>query len=303
MRVAVTGSSGKLGVATVDRLRAEGHEVVGFDRVATVGPGGPRGLGRTAGMGDMAFTTVDLGDYGQVLDALLGVTARHTGVDAVVHLAAIPVNGLVPDATTFHHNVSVSFNVLHAAYRAGVRTLVLASSITAMGFPFVEPPPYLPIDEDVTRAGNTYALGKVAEEAVAAQLVRWAPGMSITALRFTNVVAPGEYAGFVRASDPSYRRDLLFTYLDARDGAQAVTRALAVARPGFEVLDIAAADSGSAVPTGALVARHFPAVPLRRPLGDSDPLMAIDRARDRIGYEPEHFWRVEFARESAASDG
>ena len=286
MRVAVTGSSGKLGTATVDRLRSEGHEVIGVDRVGPPGPG---------------FTTVDLGDYGQVLDAMLGVTARHAGIDAVVHLAAIPVNGLVPDATTFHHNITLSFNVLHAAYRAGVRTIVLASSITAMGFPFTDPPPYLPVDEQVTRATNTYALGKVAEEAVAAQLASWAPGMSITALRFTNVVAPGEYAGFARASDPTYRRDLLFTYVDARDGAQAVARALAAARPGFDVLDIAAADSGSAVPTGALVARHFPDVPLRRALGDTDPLMSIDRARDRIGYRPQFSWREEYAREAATS--
>ncbi len=283
MRVAVTGCSGKLGSATVERLRAEGHEVIGFDRVGAQGPG---------------FTTVDLRDYGQVLDALHGVTARHSGVDAVVHLAAIPVNGLVPDATTFHHNVIVSFNVLHAAVRVGVRTIVLASSITAMGFPFTEPPPYLPVDEDVTRAGNTYALGKVAEEAVAAQLAGWAPGMSITALRFTNVVAPGEYAGFVRATDPAYRRDLLFTYVDARDGAQAVSRALSTARPGYDVLDIAAADSGSAVPTNALVAQHFPGVPLRHELGEFEPLMSIARAREHIGYRPEHSWRDEYTPET-----
>src|SRR5689334_3377791 len=85
MRIAVTGSSGKLGRATVDHLRAAGHEVLGLDLVGTPGPG---------------FTRVDLADYGQTLDALLGVTARADGFDAVVHLAAIPVNGLVPDVTT-----------------------------------------------------------------------------------------------------------------------------------------------------------------------------------------------------------
>src|SRR5690606_29609544 len=86
MRIAVTGSSGLLGRHTVERLRADGHEVIGFDLHGTPGVG---------------FTRVDFSDYGQTLDAFLGVTARHSGVDAVVHLAAIPVNGLVPDATTF----------------------------------------------------------------------------------------------------------------------------------------------------------------------------------------------------------
>ncbi|MET0353660.1 MAG: NAD(P)-dependent oxidoreductase, partial [Plantibacter flavus] len=159
MRIAVTGSSGKLGSATVERLLRDGHDVHGLDVAGTAGPG---------------FTRVDLTDYGQTIDSLLGVTARFAGLDAVVHLAAIPVNGLVPDAATFHNNLTVSFNVLHAALRAGIRTIVTASSITAMGFPFDEAPEFLPIDETVSRANNTYALGKVAEEAMAAQLVRWA---------------------------------------------------------------------------------------------------------------------------------
>jgi nucleoside-diphosphate-sugar epimerase len=283
MRVAVTGSSGKLGSATVERLRADGHEVVGFDRDGTPGAG---------------FVRVDLTDYGQVLDSLLGVTARHEGLDAVVHLAAIPVNGLVPDAATFHNNVTVTFNVLHAALRAGIRTIVMASSITAMGFPFDEPPPYLPVDEDVTLANNTYGLGKVVEEAMAAQLVRWYPGLGITALRFTNVVAPDEYDTFERAGDPGYRRNLLFSYVDARDGAAAVALSLARPEPGLRVLSIAAPDTGSAIPTADLVARHFPDVPVHGTLGEFETLVSIDRAREQIGFAPTHLWRDEYGRPS-----
>jgi nucleoside-diphosphate-sugar epimerase len=283
MRVAVTGSSGKLGSATVERLRADGHEVVGFDRDGTPGAG---------------FVRVDLTDYGQVLDSLLGVTARHEGLDAVVHLAAIPVNGLVPDAATFHNNVTVTFNVLHAALRAGIRTIVMASSITAMGFPFDEPPPYLPVDEDVTLANNTYGLGKVVEEAMAAQLVRWYPGLGITALRFTNVVAPDEYDTFERAGDPGYRRNLLFSYVDARDGAAAVALSLARPEPGLRLLSIAAPDTGSAIPTADLVARHFPDVPVHGTLGEFETLVSIDRAREQIGYAPTHLWRDEYGRPS-----
>jgi len=280
VRVAVTGSSGKLGSATVERLRADGHEVVGFDRDGRPGVG---------------FVRVDLADYGQVLDSMLGVTARHDGLDAVVHLAAIPVNGLVPDAATFHNNVTVTFNVLHAALRAGIRTIVMASSITAMGFPFDEPPPYLPVDEDVTLANNTYGLGKVVEEAMAAQLVRWYPDLQLTALRFTNVVAPDEYDTFARADDPAYRRSLLYSYVDARDGAAAVAQSLAHPETGLRVLSIAAPDTGSAIPTAELVAGQFPDVPVRRPLGEFETLVSIDRARELIGYAPEHLWRDEYS--------
>ncbi|QKJ20639.1 NAD-dependent epimerase/dehydratase family protein [Microbacterium hominis] len=277
MIVGVTGSGGKLGRATVDRLRADGHEVIGFDLTGAPGPG---------------FTRVDLSDYGQTLDALLGVTARHGGLDAIVHLAAIPVNGLVPDAATFQNNVTVSFNVLFAAHRAGIRTAVSASSITAMGFPFDEAPPALPVDETYTSANNTYGLGKVVEEALAAQLVRWGDGMSITALRFTNVVAADEYGTFARAADPGYRRDLIGSWIDARDGATAIALALAAAEPGFEVYNVAAPESGNARPTRELAALWFPGTAVDDDLGEYESLMSTRRIRERLGFEAAHDWRT-----------
>jgi nucleoside-diphosphate-sugar epimerase len=274
MRIAVTGSSGKVGRAAVARLLADGHDVIGFDL------DGPRGAG---------FTRVELSDYGQTLDALLGVTMRHDGVDALVHLAAIPVNGLVPDATTFHHNMAVSFNVFHGARRAGIRTIVYASSINAMGYPFDEPPPYLPLDEEYTAANNTYGLGKVLEEAMAGQLVRWDPAFSITALRFTNVV--DEYSSFARAGELDYRRDLIGSYVDVRDAALAISLALDGASPGFEVYNVAASDTGLTIPSAKLAATWFPGVPLRKELGEFETLLSIDKAAERLGYAPRHLWR------------
>lgn len=280
MRIAVTGSSGLLGRATVDRLRADGHEVIGFD---------------VAGAAGVGFTRVDLTDYGQTLDSMLGVTARHGGLDAVVHLAAIPVNGLVPDVTTFHNNMTVSFNVFFAAMRAGIHTIVYASSITAMGFPFEEDPASLPVDETATAANNTYGLTKVLEEAMAAQLVRWNPQLSITALRYTNVVAPGEYATFERAGDLSYRRDLIGSYVDARDGATAVALALHHAAPGFETYNVAAPDSGLSIPTAQVAVDWFPAVPISKPLAEFESLMSTDKAQARLGFRAEHLWRDEYS--------
>ena len=231
VRVAVTGSSGKLGSATVERLRADGHEVVGFDRDGMPGAG---------------FVRVDLTDYGQVLDSLLGVTARHDGLDAVVHLAAIPVNGLVPDAATFHNNVTVTFNVLHAALRAGIRTVVMASSITAMGFPFDEPPPYLPVDEDVD-AGQQHLRarqGRRGGDGGAAGPLVPRPGDHRTAVHQRG--GPGRVRHVRAGGDPAYRRSLLFSYVDARDGAAAVALSLDRPEPGLRVLSIAAPDTGSA---------------------------------------------------------
>jgi nucleoside-diphosphate-sugar epimerase len=276
MIVAVTGSEGKLGRATVRRLRERGHTVVGFDLH------GPAGAG---------FTRVDLADYGQTLDAVLGVTARHEGLDAIVHLAAVPVNGIVPDVTTFENNVMATFHVLFAAHRAGIRTIVSASSITAMGFPFDEAPPFLPLDETFTAAHNTYGLGKVVEEAMSAQLVGWAAGSSITALRFTNVVGEDEYGTFERAGEPDYRRDLLGSWIDARDGAEAVALALENAQPGFEIYNVAAPDSGNAAPTHEVANRWFPGTPLADDIGEYESLISTRKIQQRLGFTAQHNWR------------
>ena len=68
---------------------------------------------------------------------------------------------------------------------------------------------------------------------MAQELVRWHPELSITALRFSNVMVPEDYAEFPSFdADARLRKWNLWGYIDARDGAQAVERALEVAPPG-----------------------------------------------------------------------
>ncbi|MDQ1129264.1 NAD(P)-dependent oxidoreductase [Microbacterium sp. SORGH_AS_0888] len=280
MRIAVTGSSGKLGTVVVRELRAAGHEVVGLDAV------GERGAG---------FVQVDLTDYGQVVDALTGVGDQHEGVEAVVHLAAVPAPGIRSDVATFHNNMTVTFNVLWAAVRLGIRRIVYASSETVLGLPFDVPPPYIPVDEDYApRPESVYSLVKTLEERLAAELVRWHPDVSITALRFSNVMVPDDYAVFPGFdADARARKWNLWGYIDARDGAQAVERALEVAAPGFDTFIIAAADTVMTRPNAELVAEVFPDVPLRGELGVNETLLSIDKARRLLGYAPRHSWRDE----------
>ena len=97
-RVAVTGSSGKLGRAVVDDLVAHGFEVVALDRVP-------------AHRSDVTSTIVDLTDFGQAAEALSAIDDRHDGVDALVHLAAVPAPGLRTNAATFANNATASYNV------------------------------------------------------------------------------------------------------------------------------------------------------------------------------------------------
>jgi nucleoside-diphosphate-sugar epimerase len=286
MRIAVTGGSGKLGRTVVRTLRDEGHGVVNLDQQGS----------------REHVTRVDLTDYGQVIDAIAGIDDRHTGVDAIVHLGAIPAPGILSDVATFHNNMLSTFNVFQAARRLGITRIVYASSETVLGLPFDVPPPYIPVDEEYpARPESTYSLVKHLEEQMAIELVRWNPELSITALRFSNVMDPDDYAAFPAFdADATLRKWNLWGYIDGRDGAQAVSRALENARPGFDRFIIAAADTVMSRPNAGLVAEVFPGVEVRGDLGVNDTLLSIDKARRLLGYEPRHSWRNE-VRDATAS--
>ena len=268
----------------MDDLVGHGFDVVALDRTPSPRP-------------DVSSTVVDLTDFGQAVEALSAVDDRHDGVDALVHLAAIPAPGLRTNAATFANNATVSYNVYSAALRAGVRKIVWASSETVLGLPFDEPPPYVPVDEEYPpRPNSTYSLVKTLEEELARQLCRWYPDLSMTGLRFSNVMYPQDYAAFPGFdADPLARSWNLWGYIDARDGAQAVRRALADDRPGADVFIIANADTVMSRPNDELLAEVFPDVPLTRPVGPHETLLSIDKARRVLGYEPEHSWRDEVA--------
>ncbi|MFC0682834.1 NAD-dependent epimerase/dehydratase family protein [Lysobacter korlensis] len=279
MRIAVTGGTGKLGRNVVRGLAEGGHDVVNLDRFGPVGSPG--------------FVQVDLTDYGQVIDAVFGVDDRHSGVEALVHLAAIPSGGRLSDVATFQNNMLSTFHVFQAARRAGIKRIVYASSETVLGLPFETPPPYIPVDEEYpARPESTYSLVKHLEEQLAVQLVRWDPALSITALRFSNVMEPEDYAAFPGYdADPRARMWNLWGYIDARDGAQAVLKALETREPGFEAFIIAAADTVMSRSSADLAEAVFPGTPVTKELGEHETMLSIDKARRLLGYEPEHSWR------------
>jgi UDP-glucose 4-epimerase len=127
---------------------------------------------------------------------------------------------------------------------------------------------------------------------MAIELVRWDPQLKIIALRFSNVMDPPDYATFPSYdSDATLRKWNLWGYIDGRDGAQAVLRALELDTTGFDRFIIAASDTVMSRPNAELVAEIFPDVPLTRDLGVNDTLLSIDKARRILGYEPNHSWR------------
>jgi len=281
-RVVVTGGSGKLGRAVVRDLVDNGYQVINLDRAPNPASSHP-------------FIRVDFTDYGQTLAAMLGVDDHYDRVDAVVHLAAIPAPGLTTNAATFDNNITSTYHVFSAARAAGIKTVVWASSETVLGLPFgpATPPPYIPVDEEYhPRPSSSYSLSKTLEEEMAAQFCRWDPALSMTGLRFSNVMEPPDYAAFDDFdTDPTRRMWNLWGYIDARDGAQAIRLALNISRPGSDIFIIAAADTVMKRASAELAAEVFGDVTVTRELTGRETLLSIDKARRVLGFEPQHSWR------------
>jgi len=278
-RVVVTGGSGKLGQACVTDLVGHGWDVVNVDRAPSPHPVSP-------------FLRVDLTDFGQTVEAL-SVNDGYHGVDAVVHLAAIPAPGLTTNAATFANNITSTYNVFAAARHAGIKNIVWASSETVLGLPFDTPPPYIPVDEEYTaRPESTYSLTKHLEEQMARQFCRWDADLKMIGLRFSNVMNPTDYLEFPGYdADPGGRKWNLWGYIDARDGAQAIRKALAYETKGCDVFIIAAADTVMSRSNDELTTQIFPDVEVRGDVGEHNTLLSIDKARQMLGFEPEFSWR------------
>jgi len=277
-RICVTGASGKAGRAVVADLREHGYDVLATDAVVSRED-------RDEGM-----LRADLTDYGQAVEAL-----SQAGADAVVHLANIPAPGLSTPAVTFNSNITMNFNVFQAAAALKLDRVVWASSETTLGLPFDTPPRYAPVDEDhYPVPTSTYALSKVASETVAGHIAQWS-GLPFIALRFSNIMAPEDYERFAEfQDDPHARKWNLWGYIDQRDVALSCRLALeadAGTVTGNPAFIIAAADTVMNRPSAELLAEVFPGVRLTRDVGESGTLLAIDRAREVLGFHPEHSWR------------
>ncbi|MEB3048410.1 NAD-dependent epimerase/dehydratase family protein [Mycolicibacter sp. MYC123] len=154
MRALVTGAAGFIGSTLVDRLRADGHVVVGLDNFAT---GRATNIEHLADDPDFSFVEADI-----VTADLADVLAR-CRPEVIFHLAAqIDVRHSVADP---QHDASVNvvgtIRLADAARVAGVRKIVHTSS---GGSIYGIPPRYPTTEDDPTDPASPYAAGKVAGE-------------------------------------------------------------------------------------------------------------------------------------------
>jgi nucleoside-diphosphate-sugar epimerase len=277
MRVVVTGGAGLIGSQVVREL-APRHEVTVFDRVK---PGDlPRGV---------AYKIGDHDEQGALYDVL-------RGHDAVVHLSAIPAIYYHPQPVVFRTNVLGSYYVAEAAGRLGLRKLVTASSINALGIGMAENPMApltLPIDEThPRRPQDAYSLSKLIDEEINAALHR-RTGLRTIAIRPPLVAWPERYPALIAdLADPSLRHRVLWSYVDVRDLAVGFRLAVEDETIEQDVFFITADDALAREPLAELLPRFYPGTAeMAQVLTGTSPAVVSTRAQRLLDYRPRWSWR------------
>lgn len=282
MKVLITGAHGKVGRAATQALLDAGHDVLATDLTR---PGFERRAEGTA-----RYQMADLTDAGEAFAVV-------SGVDAVVHVAAIPEPTGNPAHVVFRTNLMATFNVLEAAVRFGVKRFVNISSETVPGFFFPERdflPDYAPVDEEhPVHPQDPYALSKhFGEQLMNAAVER--SDIRCISLRPSWVQNEGNYEQNLgpQVRDAAVLSPNLWSYIDVYDLADAIVLATEADLPGHEVFYIASPDNVGGRDFGEILHKYY---------GDTIELRATDRtdasgissakAQRMLGWTPKRSWR------------
>jgi NAD(P)-dependent dehydrogenase (short-subunit alcohol dehydrogenase family) len=175
MRIFVTGATGNVGPATIRLLAARGHELLVVGRRPNITIAGAE------------YRQCDITDYDRIRTLM-------DGYEAVVHLAALGSPGAGPGRTVFHSNACGTYTIYEAAAANGIRRVVCASSINAVGYFFGRKSfriQWLPIDEEhPVLATDPYSFAKQVVESTGRYF--WErEGISGTCLRLPAVWRSG----------------------------------------------------------------------------------------------------------------
>jgi nucleoside-diphosphate-sugar epimerase len=299
MQITITGGTGSLAEYVANEL-APKHDLVLFDRLE---PGRNRFQYEPKGR----LVTGDLTTFDDCQRAV-------EGSQAVIHLGAIPYPVDHPDMVkrareegrepppwdeTMRVDTMGTYYLLEACKRAGVETVVAASSNCVLGHGFrisgrPFPIDYLPVDEaHRLDFEDSYSLAKHLNEDTMAAYSR-AYGIHCYALRPAGVQRREMLEAFAKDYEqPEEWSDWLFAYVDIRDMARAFRMCLEASGrlPPFEAFFCNAADTRLLEDTRSYIARHRPdLLPKLRNLEGRQSLISCQKAKRLFGWEPEHSW-------------
>jgi nucleoside-diphosphate-sugar epimerase len=213
MHILVTGGLGMVGRPLVQRLLRQGFTVKVIDRI-------PEAEADRTALGDASYACCDINDFAALREQV-------RGMQAIVHLAAIPHPAGGPGHEIFRINCAGSFNVYEAAAQEGIRRVVSASSINALGFNYgikSFPIHYLPVDEQhPVFTTDPYSFSKQVLEEIAAYYWR-REGISGVQLRLPAVLhITEEFRAMVNQFAPITRQ--AFERVQALSASDQVQRA------------------------------------------------------------------------------
>jgi UDP-glucose 4-epimerase len=271
MKIAITGTAGRVGRHIALTALKEGHTVVGMDRIAETDP-----------IKDSSYTflVVDMTDYEQVVKAF-------AGCDALIHMAAIPSPFRHPDHEVHNNNVVGSYNALRAAVENGIMRICQASSVNAIGLSFSRAAhfDYFPIDEKhPSHNEEPYGLSKEICEAQGDSFARRYEDIRIASMRFHLVTDARETAQkyFNHLTDEAAKHLWAYTLYDA--AARACIMSLTASYKGHEVFYIVAPDTTWDIPTAELAARFFPDVPVTGDISGNKSFFSSAKAERMLGW-------------------
>lgn len=226
------------------------------------------------------------------------VTAVAKGVDAIVHMAAIPNPVWAPEHEVFRLNMMANWNVLEAAEIHGVEKVVMASSINAIGASFwsLQPREYFPLDEESPiKVADAYAQSKWLGEEMAEAFCRRRT-VQISSMRFHGLWTRERQAqwnaGDDRGSPDDERHAKNFwSWVDVDDAARAVVLSIEKDWIGHEAFFIQAADTLSNTPTEELIQRWYPDAERKAVIKGFDSPISHAKAARMLGWRPEVTWR------------
>jgi nucleoside-diphosphate-sugar epimerase len=261
MRVVVTGGSGRLGQFVVRELFTHAHQVSAIDTVK------PRECPCPTYLSDLTKVQPLL-DHFQNADAVIHLARQrfpYTETGFNISAQRWEFADIAGDAARFNENIAMTNNVLVAAQAAGVKKLVVGSSLAIYGlyYPVTDlQPEYLPIDEaHPLRPQDPYGLTKAVGEKLCDALSQ-KDAMQIASLRFSGIYAEEHRAMLAqRKINPTIRgTGALWSYIDVRDAARACRLALEADFSGHQTFNICAPDTIMDTPTAELAEKYLPHV-------------------------------------------